>query len=551
MIKTFFLIVAGMGWGILIGCASSAPPMLESNVRLQTNLGNHTYPVTTSVPLAQQYFDQGLILSYGFNHAESARSFREAQRLDPQCAMCYWGEALVLGPNINAPMSDDAVSKAHSAVQKAQMLAEGGTDSERALISALTQRYTQEVLRDRSLLDQAYADAMRKVWKDFPEDATIGSLFAESLMDLHPWDFWTRGGDAKSWTTEIVITLETVLNHSPDHPLANHLYIHAIEASPYPGKALPSAERLATLVPGSGHLVHMPAHIYLRVGRYHDAARANQHAVAVDHHYLSHDHEEGLYTLAYVPHNHHFLWAAATKTGQQNLAMQAAVNTAMQVNPEQMREPGLAGTLQHFLIMPLYTQALFGEWEVILQNARPPEDLLYPTGIWHYARGLAFTRLGQPAAAQKELEALIAIENDPAIADLAILDLNPISKILRIAEHVLAAELAAKNGDSPSALVHAREAVQIEDSLNYTEPEDWYLPPRQVLGALLLESGDATQAEHVFREDLLDHPQNGWALYGLMNSLLVQGKTMVAEKVQKEFEDAWAEADVSLANSRF
>ena len=277
-----------------------------SSVLLQSNLGDHTYPISTSVPLAQRFFDQGLILSFGFNHAEAARSFQEAQRLDPECAMCFWGEALVLGPNINAPMDDTAVPQAYAAVEKAQAFKDEATDKERALIQALAIRYSQEVLQDRSSLDTAYADAMRQVWTQYPEDATIGSLLAESFMDLHPWDFWTKGGEAKEWTSEITNTLETVLSQSPNHPLANHLYIHAIEASPYPGKAIPHAERLATLVPGSGHLIHMPAHIYLRVGRYHDAAWAHQKAVAVDHRYLSHEHAEGIYTLAYVPHNFHF-----------------------------------------------------------------------------------------------------------------------------------------------------------------------------------------------------------------------------------------------------
>ncbi len=465
--------------------------------------------------------------------------------------MCLWGEALVLGPNINAPMDPAAVPRAFEAVMKAQALADGATKKERAMIQALAHRYSREVLKDRSSLDKAYAGAMRQVWAQYPEDATIGSLFAESLMDLHPWDFWTRSGEANPWTPEIVNTLETILNHSPDHPLANHLYIHAIEASPYPGKAIPSAERLATLVPGSGHLVHMPGHIYLRVGRYQDAARANQHAVAVDHHYLSHDHADGIYTLAYVPHNYHFLWAATTKTGQRDLAMQAAINTAMKVNSNLLREPGLAGTLQHFLIMPLYTQALFGEWDIILQNAMPPEDLLYPIGIWHYTRGLALTRLGQVDSARQELKALHAIIQDPAISDLTIFGMNSISTILMIGEHILDGEIAAKEGNYEEAIRHASAAVDLEDGFIYTEPESWYLPPRQVLGAMLLEAGDAAKAEQIFREDLTDHPQNGWSLYGMVNSLQAQGKTMAAAEVQQQFERAWADADITLTNSRF
>ena len=295
----------------------------------------------------------------------------------------------------------------------------------------------------------------------------------------------------------------------------------------------------------------MPAHVYLRVGRYQDAARANQHAVVADHQYLNHEHAEGIYTLAYVPHNFHFLWAAAIKTGQRDLAMQAAINTAMKVNPNMLRESGLAGTMQHFLIMPLYTQVLFGEWDVLLQNAKPPEDLLYPIGIWHYARGLALTRLGQTDSAHQEHEALHAIIQDPAVADLTILGLNSISKVLMIAEHILTGEIAAREGNHEEAIIHVSAAVNLEESLNYTEPEDWYLPPRQVLGAMLLEAGDTAKAEQVFREDLNEHPQNGWSLYGLVNSLQAQGKAMAAAKVQLQFEQAWAEADVVLTNSRF
>ena len=375
----------------------------EITIPLQDDLGDHHYLVSTSVPKAQRYFDQGLILSYGFNHAEAGRSFREAARLDPTCAMCYWGEALVLGPNINAPMNELAVPQAYAAVQKALSLAGKATEKEQALIQALAKRYSKEVVKDRSRLDKAYAEAMRNVSKQFPDDPVVGALLGEALMDLHPWNFWTKTGEAQPWTSEIVSTLEAVLEKAPNNPLANHLYIHTIEASPHPEKALPSAERLTSLVPGSGHLVHMPAHIYIRVGRYRDAAVANQDAVKVDKHYLSHSHAESIYTAAYVPHNYHFLWAAASKTGQQKLAMEAALGTAAQVNPEAMRDPAFAGTLQHFWLIPLYTDILFGNWAEILRHPEPPADLIYPAGIWHYARGLALLKQGKMDQAQLEL----------------------------------------------------------------------------------------------------------------------------------------------------
>jgi tetratricopeptide (TPR) repeat protein len=523
----------------------------EEKVRLHEALGRHHFRISTPIPMAQRYFDQGMILMYGFNHAEAARSFRYAQKLDPTCAMCFWGEALVLGPNINSPMADSAVPQAWMAVEQASALAKGASEKEQALIQAVAKRYAQERLKDRSSLDQAYAAAMRAVAKQFPDDPVIGALLAEALMDLHPWNFWTKEGKPQPWTPEIVSTLERVLDLNPNLPLGHHLYIHAMEASPHPEKALSSAARLPALVSGSGHLVHMPAHIYIRIGWYRDALVANQRAVRVDEEYLQHSHVESLYTAAYVPHNFHFLWVAASKLGQQKLAMQAAQDTAAKVSPEMMRDPGFAGTLQHFWLMPLYTKALFGQWEEILQEPPPPADLLYPTGIWHYARGLAFLRQGKLEQATQELEDLKGIVKDPAIADLTIFDLNAIPQVLKIAEGVLSGEIAAKNGEHDTAVAQLKEAIELEDGLNYTEPKDWYLPPRQVLGAVLLEAGKSNEAEQVYRQDLLAHPQNGWSLFGLEKSLEAQGKLDEAKTAQQEFEEAWADADVTLTSSRF
>ena len=524
---------------------------LAESVLLQEGLGRHHFPISSNGGMAQRFFDQGLILSFGFNHAEAARSFRESQKRDPNCAMCYWGEALVLGPNINAPMDPSVVPQAFAVLEKALALKDQATEKEGALIQALATRYSNEVMNDRASLDAAYAEAMRGVAKQFPHDPTIGALLAEALMDLHPWDFWSKGGEPKPWTPEIVSTLETVLDQSASHPLGNHLYIHVMEASPKPGKALPSAERLPALVPGSGHLVHMPAHIYIRVGRYRDAVLANEHAVKVDAYYLSHPHEESLYTAAYVPHNSHFLWAAAIMLGRQQLARQAALDAAATVKPEMMRAPGIGGTFQHFWSIPLYTKVVFGQWPEILLEPVPPVDLLYPTAIWHYARGLALVRQGKLEAAQQELAQLSGIARDPAAANLTIFDLNGVVDILKIAEAVLAGEMAAGHGDYETAERQLQRAVEIEDGLNYTEPKDWYLPSRQVLGAVLLEGGKAVEAEHAFREDLQDHPQNGWALFGLEQSLRVQGKTDEAESVHQEFRQVWSDADVTLTSARF
>ncbi|WP_305906968.1 hypothetical protein Q9L42_018265 [Methylomarinum sp. Ch1-1] len=546
--KCFWLCLSGfLTASLLLGCQS-----LQTDVDpLYDNLGKYHYPVSTSQRAAQRYFDQGLILAFGFNHGEAARSFRQAYRIDPSCALCYWGEALVLGPNINAPMDPAAVSLAYESAQQALTLADTVTDKEKALIWALSKRYAQQAPSDRAGLDKAYAEAMGEVAEVFANDATMTALYAEALMDLHPWDFWSKQGKARPWTAEIVSMLERALHLDANHPLANHLYIHALEASPYPEKAIASAQRLPALAPGLGHLVHMPAHIYIRVGRYHDAILANQQAVKADHGYLSHHPAESLYTLAYVPHNHHFLWAAAIRTGRKTMSEQAAAETAAQVNQDLLREPGFAGTLQHFLLIPLYTKALFGEWDAILNEPAPAADLIYPTAIWHYARALALLRKGRRDQARSELERLEQSIADPAIVELTIFDLNSVKRLLQIGASILRGELAAENEDFDRAVSHLRQAVELEAELNYTEPKDWYLPPRQVLGAVLLQAGKAQQAETVYRQDLHEHPQNGWSLFGLMQSLNAQGKTEQADQVRQQFDQVWAEADVKLTASRF
>ncbi|MGJ0492487.1 hypothetical protein [Methylobacter sp.] len=535
---------------VLVGFSVKAQAGKEP-IRLFDNLGEYYYPISTSSPLAQRYFDQGLILSYGFNHAEAARSFHQAYRLDPDCAICYWGEALVLGPNINAPMDPSAALRAYKSAQKALELAPSKPDKEQSLIRALFKRYAMEVYPDRTALDRAYASAMRNVAARFPDDAVIAALCAESLMDLHPWDFWTRQGEPRPWTAEIVSILEHALEIDIYNPLANHLYIHAMEASPYAEKAIASAERLPSLVPDSGHLAHMPSHIYIRVGRYRDAIAANRQAVGIDHDYLSDAHAESIYTFAYVPHNYHFLWAAAIKTGQKALASKAAADTASRVNRSMMREPGFSGTLQHFYTIPLYTKAMFGEWDAILSEPAPAADLIYVNGVWHYVCGLALLRQGRDDESLRELESLQALIADPAAAKLTIFDINSVAQLLQIGAAILHGELAAKNKDYAAAIAHLQKAVKLEGELNYIEPKDWYLPSRQVLGAVLLEAGKAGEAGQVYRQDLIDHPQNGWSLFGLAQSLRRQGKTKEADDVERQFKHVWADADVTLTSSRF
>lgn len=532
-----------------VGIPVKAEEGSEKEVRLFENLGDYQYPITTQNPLAQKYFNQGLILAYAFNHAEAHRSFTEAARLDPKCAMCFWGQALVLGPNINAPMAASAVPVANEAVRKALELSGLATPKEQDLIKALSQRYSSKAMSDRSSLDEAYANAMRRVLVQYPQDFTIASLWSEAAMDLHPWNFWTKSGGAYPWTIEIILTLQRVLEFDPNHPLANHLYIHAVEASPHPERGIPSADRLGSLVPGAGHLVHMPGHIYIRVGRYRDALHANQHATKVDEGYLSHSHTEGIYPLAYVPHNHHFLWAAAIKLGMSKVSLESAEDTAAHVDAKMLTNPDLGATLQHFSMIPLYTKALFGKWDDILQESTP--DLLYPKGVWHYARGLAYLREGYRSQAVKELVALRNIADDPALADQKIFGINSVAQLLQIGEEILAGEIAASRQHFDQAIMHLEQAAILEEEFSYTEPKDWYLPPKQVLGAVLLEAGKAEEAERVYREDLLYHPQSGWSLFGLVQSLEAQGKTQEANKAKEQFSIAWADADVTLTSSRF
>jgi tetratricopeptide (TPR) repeat protein len=539
-----FLFTVSLGW-----FSSVSSKAIQPTAPLLTGMGTHHHTIKTKSPLAQRYFDQGLVLAYGFNHAEAARSFRQAIKLDPNCAMCNWGLAYVLGPNINAKMEDDAVPESYAAIKRAVQLAGNSTESEQAYINALAKRYTDKPLEDRSELDLAYAEAMKQVTQQLPNDLDAATIYAEALMDTMPWDYWTQEGEPKPEAQKVLDTLESILEQSPDHPGANHLYIHAVEAVK-PQQAISAADLLGKLVPGSGHLVHMPSHIYIRVGRYHDAAVANQKAIAVDNNYITQCHAQGIYPLAYMPHNHHFLWFAATMEGDRKLATEAAKNVAAMVAPQMMREPGM-GTLQHFSVVPLFTMIRFGQWDEILATPQPEADLKYPTGVWHYARGLAFNAQGEIVKAQQELKALDLLADDPELEKVTIWDLNTTPEILRVADEVLTGEIAAQEGKNLRAIAHLRQAVNLEDALNYNEPADWSIPVRQYLGAALLKAKHYDAAEKVYREDLAIYPDNGWSLYGLSESLQAQNKNVEAKDVQQKFEFAWQYADVQLTASKF
>jgi tetratricopeptide (TPR) repeat protein len=530
-------IEATMNYGAAPGAPMGSPPIF-------TDLGTHQHPVSCT-PEAQKYFDQGLRLVYAFNHDEAVRAFNEAARLDPNCAMAYWGVALALGPNINLPLDAERATAAHAALQRAIALAPKASPAEQAYIAALTTRYSDDPNADRKALDRAYADAMRQLARSQPDDLDASTLFAESLMDLRPWDLWSPDGQPRPETPEIVATLEGVLQRDPNHPGANHYYIHAIEASPEPEKGLPSAQRLPALVPGAGHLVHMPAHVYMRTGRYADAAEANRQAIAVDERYIGTMQPAGVYPMMYYPHNIHFLWAAATMDGRSSEAVTAARQVATNVPPGMAREMPM---VEYFMPTPYFALVRFGRWEEILAEPAPPDDLLYDTAMWHYARGLAYAatnRFDQALQEESTLKALAAqIPTDRIVGDN-----QPADMLLRLASLSLAGEIAARQGNCERAIPKLEEAVSVQDGLPYMEPSPWYIPQRQVLGAVFLQCHRPETAEDVFREDLRRNPGNGWALFGLAQSLRAQGRSDA--EVEAQFRTAWRDADVQLTSARF
>ena len=549
-IKNFQLLVLLPLTFALASCTKKSDDGKGRLAPLLEGMGDLHFAVTTKNEMAQRFFNQGLVLSYAFNHKEAERAFRETARLDPDCAMAYWGAALVLGPNINAAMDNAENAKAYAALQKALSLAPAASAKEQAFINALSQRYVETPPESRAALDEAYANAMREVSQKYPDDADAAALFAEAAMDLHPWKYWEKDGSPKPWTPEIVSTIENALQKWPQHPGLNHFYIHAVEASAEPGRAMASAELLRDLVPAAGHLVHMPAHIFIRTGRYHDAVVANERAIAADSSYLTQCHAQGMYPLTYVPHNHHFLSAAATFGGNSAKALMAAQHMAMNQDRQLMRQPGY-GTLQHYMTIPLYAMIKFGRWEEILKEAAPEADLRYPNGVWHFARGMAYTRTKQLASAASELAKLQAIAADSALSKVTIWDINTTFDLLQIATEMLSGELVAGKRDFAQAIAHLQRAVELEDNLTYDEPPPWYTPARHNLGAVLLEAGRAAEAQKVYEADLKKYPENGWSLYGLQQSLRAQNKKAEAGAAQKRLDQAWSGADITLTGSRF
>lgn len=567
-LRTFFrlhIAVAFASTILLTGCdgkvdSQSATSITDKKTDLElaqnnwrqplfNGLGGVTFPITTASPVAQQYFNQGLALSYAFNHAAADFAFNEATIYDPDCAMCYWGSALVLGPNVNADMMPGNAPRAFDLANLAKKLSVNVSTKEQMLIDALQHRYLATEPDDRNLLNEAYADGMRSVMKAFPKDAHIAALTAESMMDVHPWDYWDEKGVTRPWTKEITDTIETALALDNKHIGAIHLYIHAVEQSTTPERAEPYADTLADLAPAAGHLVHMPAHIYMRVGRYHDATINNMLATAADNEFIQNCRSNSpIYLAGYIPHNWHFGWVTAAISGWKSKAYELADGTAAALTEELLRAPGMA-VAQHFYSQPLYAKVRFADWQGILDTVEPAEDLLYARGIWHYARGQAFIGLNQQEKAKQELAKLAEVRSMPETATLRFFNREGAPILLEIAETVLTGTIAADAGELQQAISILETAVKMEDSLPYTEPPEWYFPVRHALGALQISAGEYAAAEETYQRDLEIMIENGWALRGLVEALTLQGKTDQAKAVKSRFDEAWKHAEITITGS--
>ncbi|QUD86207.1 hypothetical protein [Phenylobacterium montanum] len=512
------------------------------------NLGAHHHAISTRNARTQLFFDQGIKLMFGFNHAEAIRSFREGARLDPACAMCWWGVAMALGPNINLPMPDDAVAPAWQALMKAKALEPNASPEEREWIEALAARYSADPKADRKAMDEAFAQAMGRLWKAHPDDLDAGTFYAEAMMDTQPWDYWQADGTTpKGHGAEIVSTLESIIKQAPDHPGALHLYIHAVEASTTPERGEAAADRLFTLMPGAGHIVHMPGHIYYRVGRYADAVRVNELAAKVDEAYIASCKAQGYYPAGYYGHNIHFLWTSSEMEGRSQASLDAARRLITAVDPVSLAKDMPQADL--YVFTPAASLLRFGRWQEILAEPAPPADLKLANAVWLEARGFAHANTGDLAAAQKDQQALTAL----AGADFSRWTQAgvPAHDMADLALAALDGEIARRSGDLPGAIRWFRLAADIEAKLPYSEPPYWHQPTSHLLGAALMEAHRPAEAEAVYRESLKTYRGDGWALYGLTQALEAQGRTADAAEARKAFEQSWKFADVKLTASRF
>jgi tetratricopeptide (TPR) repeat protein len=512
-------------------------------VTLVTGLGDLHHPVSTKNPEAQKFFDQGLRFIYAFNHDEAARSFQKAAELDPKLAMAYWGVAEAVGPNYNDPASEDRFKQAHDAIQKAVDLSGGASPSERTYIAAMAKRFPADPKSDLRKAAEDYRDAMREVMKTYPDDLDAATLFAESGMGLHPWGLWHQDGTAEAGTEEIVATLESVIRRDPNHLGAVHYYIHAVEASNSPERALAAANRLAALAPAAGHIVHMPGHVYIRTGDYAAAVKTNQDAAAVDRAYIKSSGAQGIYPMMYYSHNLHFIAMCSAMNGDYAEAIKAADMLAAHVGPDIKAMPPLEG----FMTIPMAVNIRFHKWDAILASKAPDPEMKTTTVFWHFARGMAFAGKGKISEAEAEYK--IVSEAEKATPPDVIFQMpinNKAKDIMKIAADVLGAQVALAKKDSAAAAGMLREAVAIQDKLNYGEPPDWFFPVRESLGGVLLMSGDAKKAEQVFRDDLAKNPRNPRSLFGLQQALKAQDRSYDAGFVEKQFRDSWKGGEMKV-----
>ena len=540
----------------LAACAprveTDAELVARAGAPLFKGMGEYSRTITTTDPGAQRYFNQGMVLGFGFNHAEAIRSFRAAQKLDPSCAMCFWGEALVTGPNINvtakgkAIMSPEEQTAAWAALEKAKAAAASKPEVERDLIEALAKRYSPTPVDDRDPFDHAWAEALGALTRKYPDDDDIAAIYGEAWMNTMPWNYWSDATTPRPEIAPVIAKLEEIIARSPKHPLALHLYIHAMEASATPQKAEAASDTLLTIAPGSGHLVHMPAHIYYRIGRYKDSVDANAAAAKVDEDYIKQCNAQGFYPAMYYPHNIHHLWSSATMMGQSKVSIDAARKLADNVSLEQIDQ---FPTVEFFKTVPLQSLVQFGKWTEIMAEPQPRADLGFSNAIWRYARGMAFANTGDVKAARNEHAELVKLKANPKVM---VLDGNdyPASALLQIADDLLKGEIALAAGNTRAAITSFEAAVAGQDLLPYTEPPFWYYPTRQTLGAALLTDGKAKEAQAVFEKDLEQYPHNGWSTYGLMLALEAQDKTDEAAMHREHFAPIWQFADIELKTSR-
>ena len=523
----------------------------KAGAPLLNGLGSHSFTISSKVEGVQEYFNQGLIMAFAFNHAESIRSFKAAQKLDPNCAICFWGEALALGPNINVTSDGKAIMSpqdrldAFERTNKAIALIEFASPKEKDFILTLKSRYNGDVNSSRVPLDIAYAEAMEALSSKYPDDTDAASLYAEALMNTMPWNYWAEDGNPKPDTIKVINTIESVLDKDPNHPLAIHLYIHAVEASSDPGRAEEAADRLADLVPGAGHLVHMPSHIYWRVGRYEDASLANIAAAKVDEEYIAQCNAQGFYPALYYPHNVHFLWAASTMEGMSDLSIESAIKVSNYVSPEQIRNIPF---LEFFHTIPLLSYVRFAKWDKVFSYERPDDDFKFSNSIFNYALSVAHAANGNSLEANR-FQSMILNDIESEEVNAMVMAGHPTKSLMKIASLLASGSIDMYSSKYSEAITSFKEAVIIQDTLPYTEPPFWYYPTRQTLGHALLMNNSFEEAALVFEKDLKDYPRNGWSYFGLhlaQNKLNNQEKSIEA---LNKFKEIWGRADISINSS--